>query len=42
MDEVLEVESIEELISLITDIPDGVMLEIDLGEENADDRRENI
>ncbi len=42
MDEVLEVESIEELISLITDIPDGVMLEIDLGEENADDWREGI
>lgn len=42
MDEVLEVKSIEELISLITDIPDGVMLEIDLGEGDADDRREDI
>ncbi len=42
MDEVLEVDSIEALIAMITDMPDGVMLEVELGEEDADDRREDI
>ena len=30
------------LVTLITDIPDGVMLEVELGEEDADDRREGV
>ncbi len=42
MPEVTEVESIEELIQLITDMPEGVMIEVELGEEDADDRREGI
>lgn len=42
MPEVIEVGSIEELIQLITDMPDGVMVEVELREEDADDRREGI
>lgn len=42
MPEVTEVESIEELIQLITDMPEGVMIEVELGEEDADDWREGI
>ncbi|WP_277613453.1 hypothetical protein [Hominisplanchenecus murintestinalis] len=42
MEEVVEIDDINTLIEMITDIPDGVMLEIELGEEDADDRREGI
>ena len=42
MEEVIEIDDINALIELITDIPDGVMLEVELGEEDADDRREGI
>ena len=42
MEEVLEVEDIKALIDMITDIPEGVMLEVELGEEDADDRRESV
>lgn len=42
MEEVIEVDDIKKLIELITDIPDGVMLEVELGEEDADDRRESV
>ena len=42
MEEVVEIDDIKTLIEMITDIPDGVMLEVELGEEDADDRREGI
>ena len=42
MPDVIEVGSIEELVQLITDMPEGVMVEVELGEENADDWREGI
>lgn len=42
MPEVKEVGSIEELIQLITGMPEGVMVEVELGEEDADDRGEGI
>ena len=42
MPEVTEVGSIEELIQLITDMPEGVMVEVDLGEEDANDWGEGI
>lgn len=42
MPDVIEVGSIEELVQLINDMPDGVMVEVELGEEDADDRREGI
>jgi|InofroStandDraft_1065614.scaffolds.fasta_scaffold31798_2 hypothetical protein len=42
MEEVVEIDDINTLIEMITDIPDGVMLEVELGEEDADDRREGI
>ena len=42
MEEVLEVKDVSELVEMIIDIPDGVMLEVELGEEDADDRREGV
>lgn len=42
MEEVIEVDDIKALIEIIMDIPDGVMLEVALGEEDADDRREGV
>lgn len=42
MEEVVEIDDINTLIEMITDIPDGVMLEVELGGEDADDRREGI
>lgn len=42
MEEVIEVDDIKALIEMIMDIPDGVMLEVELGEEDADDRREGV
>ncbi len=42
MEEVIEVDDIKALIEIIMDIPDGVMLEVELGEEDADDRREGV
>lgn len=42
MEEVLKVKDVKELVDMIMDIPDGVMLEVELGEEDADDRREGI
>ena len=42
MEEVLEVKDVSELVEMIIDIPDGVMLEVEIGEEDADDRREGI
>lgn len=42
MEEVIEVDDINQLVELISDIPDGVMLEVELGEEDADDRREGV
>jgi len=42
MEEVVEIDDINTLIEMITDIPDGVMLEVELGEEDADDRREGV
>lgn len=42
MEEVLEIDDIKELVEMIMDIPDGVMLEVEFGEEDADDRREGI
>ena len=42
MEEVLEIDNVKELVDMITDMPDGVMLEVELGEEDADDRREDI
>ena len=42
MEEVLEIADIKELVEMIMDIPDGVMLEVEFGEEDADDRREGI
>ena len=34
--------NVKELVEMIIDIPDGVMLEVELGEEDADDRREGV
>jgi hypothetical protein len=42
VEEVIEVKDIRELTQMIMDMPDGVMLEVELGEEEADDRREGI
>jgi hypothetical protein len=42
MEEVLEIDNVKELVDMIIDIPDGVMLEVELGEEDADDRREGV
>lgn len=42
MEEVLEIDDVKELVEMIMDIPDGVMLEVEFGEEDADDRREGI
>lgn len=42
MEEVIEVDDIKALIEIIMDIPDGVMLEVELGEEDTDDRREGV
>ncbi|MEE1351807.1 MAG: hypothetical protein UHM23_07125 [Clostridia bacterium] len=42
MEEVLEIDNVKELVEMIIDIPDGVMLEVELGEEDADDRREGV
>lgn len=42
MADVIEVETIEELVDLIMDMPEGVMIEVDLGEEDADGRREGV
>ena len=42
MPDVIEVGSIEELVQLITEMPDGVMVEGEFGEEDADDWREGI
>lgn len=42
MEEVLEIDDVKELVEMIMDIPDGVMLEVELGEEDADDRGEGI
>ena len=42
MEEVLEVKDVSELVEMIIDIPNGVMLEVELGEEDADDRREGV
>lgn len=42
MVEVIEVDDINQLVELISDIPDGVMLEVELGKEDADDRREGV
>jgi hypothetical protein len=42
VEEVIEVNDIRELAQMIMDMPDGVMLEVELGEEEADDRREGI
>ncbi len=37
MDKVeIEVKSIEELVCLITDMPEGTMVEVDLGGEDED------
>jgi hypothetical protein len=35
MEEVIEVEDIRTLARMITDIPNGVMLEVELGEEET-------
>lgn len=42
MEDVIEVKTIDELINLIENMPDGVMVEVDLGEEEVDGRREGI
>jgi hypothetical protein len=42
VEEVIEVNDIRELAQMIMDMPDGVMLEVELGEEDADDRREGV
>ena len=42
MADVIEVETIEELVDLIMDMPEGVMIEVDLGEEDADGRGEGV
>lgn len=42
MPDVIEVGSIEELVQLITEMPDGVIVEVEFGEEDADDWREGI
>jgi hypothetical protein len=42
VEEVVEITDIRELIQMIVDMPDGVMLEVELGEEDADGRREGV
>jgi hypothetical protein len=42
MEEVIEVDDIRTLIQMIMDIPDGVMLEVELGEEDEDGRRTGV
>jgi hypothetical protein len=42
VEEVIEVKDIRELTKMIMDMPDGVMLEVELGEEDVDDRREGV
>lgn len=42
MEEVLEIDDVKELVEMIMDIPDGIMLEVEFGEEDADDRGEGI
>ena len=42
MEEVIEIDDINALVEMITDIHDGVMLEVEIGEEDADYRIEGF